>query len=140
MANKLLAASMETLISIVVLIAIPTILAVRHFNEYGSFDQPNIWGASEKVATALFLIYVGMVLALGKSGIYSFYEPVSQIRDPRFTLFFLMPSFGFGIVMFPRIAAEFSENYLPMLRSGMLRYFGIYGWALICCLATIIAV
>ncbi|WP_070123166.1 hypothetical protein [Alteromonas confluentis] len=131
---------METLISIVVLIAIPAVLAIRHFYEYGSFDQPNIRGASEKAASALLVIYVGMVLVLGKSGIYSFYEPVSHIRDPRFVLFFLLPGFGFGIAMFPRIAAEFSENYLPMLRSGMLRYFGIYGWALICCLAIIIAV
>ncbi len=73
------------------------------------------------------------------SGVYSFYEPVSEIRDPRFMLFFLLPSFSFGIAMFPRIAAEYSENYLPMLRSGMLRYFGIFGWLLICCLAIVIA-
>lgn len=133
-------ASMETLISIVVLITIPIFFAVRHVDEYGTFDDPKIWGNAEKFASSLFLLYLGMVLVLGKSGIYSFYEPVSSIRDPRFGFFFLFPSLGFGIAMFPRVAAEFSQNYLPMVQSGMLKYFSIYGWLIIVCLALIIAV
>ena len=130
---------METLISIVVLIAIPIFLAVRHLDEYGTFDDPKIWGNGEKIASSLFVFYLGMVLVLGKSGIYSFYDPVSSIRDPRFMFFFLFPSIGFGIAMFPRVAAEFSLSYLPMLQSGMLKYFSVYGWLIIVCLALIIA-
>ncbi|BCO17633.1 hypothetical protein KUC3_04900 [Alteromonas sp. KC3] len=135
-----LAANMETLISTVVLISIPSFFAVRHFNEYGTFDDPKIWGRAEKIASLLFALYLGMILVLGKSGIYSFYEPVSTIRDPRFMFFFLFPSIGFGIAMFPRVAAEFSQNYLPMLQSDMLKYFSIYGWLIIVCLTLIIAV
>ncbi|WP_202266707.1 hypothetical protein [Alteromonas sp. KC14] len=82
---------METLISTVVLISIPSFFAVRHFNEYGTFDNPKIWGRAEKIASLLFALYLGMILVLGKSGIYSFYEPVSTIRDPRFMFFYLFP-------------------------------------------------
>lgn len=81
-----------------------------------------------------------MVIGLGKTGIYSFYEPVSTIRDHRFLYFFLLPGLGFGIAIFPRVAAEYSQNYLPMLQSGLLKHFAIYGWLIILALALIIAV
>ncbi|NVK57204.1 MAG: hypothetical protein HWE26_16505 [Alteromonadaceae bacterium] len=129
---------METLISIAVLVSVPIFLALRHYDAYGTFEDSNIWGKSEKLALMIFMLYIAMVIVLGKSGIYTFYEPITAIRDHRFVYFFCAPGLGFGIAIFPRVAAEFSQLYLPMLKTGTLKYFAIFGWLIIVALTLVL--
>ena len=123
-----LAGIMETLVQLVVLVSLPIYLGVRHYSEYESFDN-TLWGLSEKFATGLLLAYVCFFLLVGKEYLYSLQEFGADYR--KFSTFFIYPSFGFAIAMFPRIAAEYCDNYIDLAAAGMCRVVSIFGWLLL---------
>ncbi|MEN3157705.1 hypothetical protein ABC502_04885 [Alkalimonas sp. NCh-2] len=115
----------ETLFQLAVLVSLPTYFGVRHYYEYESFNR-TLWGFSEKLAALFFIIYIGFFLLVGKEYLYSLREFGTENR--KFGTFFVFPSVAFAIAMFPRIAAEFSDNYSGLAATGMQRAIGIFGW------------
>lgn len=126
---------METLVQLVVLVSLPIYFGIRHYFEYESFDNV-LWGLSEKFATVLFLVYVCFFLIVGKEYLYSLYQFGADYR--KFSTFFVYPSFSFAIAMFPRIAAEFCDNYIDLAAVGMCRVISVFGWLLLVFLLIIV--
>lgn len=115
----------ETLFQLAVLVSLPTYFGIRHYYEYESFDSA-WWGLSEKFAAVFFIAYIGFFLLVGKEHLYSLREFGAENR--KFGTFFVFPSIAFAIAMFPRIAAEYSDNYSGLAATGMQRAIGIFGW------------
>ncbi len=128
---------MDLFISILVLLTFPILFGVKHYLEYEAFSS-NLWGNAEKIATILFLVYLTVIIIVGKEHAYTYYESVPDHK--KFPSFFVSPSLGFGIAMFPRGAAEFSGSYARLAAVGMTRALSLIGWVLIAWLAMIFLV
>ncbi|MFT4940548.1 MAG: hypothetical protein ACI88A_003605 [Paraglaciecola sp.] len=120
---------MDLFIPILVLVSIPVYLGLRHASEYETFQDEKIWGKSEKIATLLLMSYLVLIVLLGKGGLYQMSEYGSDYR--KFGTFFFVPSMGFAIAMFPRVAAEFFDNYIQMASTGSSRVVALFGWLMI---------
>lgn len=45
-----------------------------------------------------------------------------------FLSFYVYPGIGFATVLFPKVAAEFTEHYLQLARVNLLGLFSVFGW------------
>lgn len=122
---------MEYLIAFICLCSLPVYFGYRHFLEYweSSLSKEN-FSLVSWVALILLFSYFGLVIYMGIDELYELKEAGRESR--KFITFFIYPSVGFGLAIFPKIASEYIFNAFSM---NMLRIqnqlCSFMGWLLI---------
>jgi len=129
---------MEYTFAIICLLSLPLYLGFRHSVEYyeGPFSKEN-FGVSSLLALILFCSYFVIFINLGIEELYELKELGRQSR--KFATFFIYPSIGFGLAIFPKMASEYIFDAFSM---ASLRFqfqlCAFIGWLLIAYLASIL--
>ncbi len=130
--------SMEIIFALTFLFSVPLYLGARHIIEYydAPFSREN-FGKASLLATVLYLLYLIAFLRLGTDGLYELKEFGSIVR--KFSIFFIYPSIGFGLAIFPKLASEYIFNaYSMALLNFQYQLCSLIGWLLIIYLAGIL--
>ena len=130
---------METGFAILVLLSVPLAFMATSYRDYGAdFAGALGWSLSNTFAVGLLFSYIVLILVEGKQGVYAYAELSAENRK-YFTLF-ILPSLGFGMAIFPGVAARFCENFTSLNRYGLTGLMAVPGWILILWLSLIILV
>lgn len=129
---------MEHLIAFICLLSLPIYLGYGHFFEYWecSLSKEN-FNVTSWAALILFCSYFGVVIYAGIEELYKLKEVGREYR--KFITFFIFPSVGFGLAIFPKIASEyifnaFSTNTLRLQN----QLCSLAGWILIIYLVSVL--
>lgn len=115
---------METFVGIAVILSCPLYWGTKYFSNY--IDAWKKWGAFSKLSAVLFTLYIIFIFVLDSEELHALAFAGSRKSIP-FLDFFLIPSVGFGLAMFPRAAAEqFSEEVEK--RIDWLNVPALIGW------------
>ena len=129
---------MEITFAIICLLSIPLYLGFRQLVEYydGPFSKEN-FGLLSLLALIIYFVYFGVFIYLGIDGLYELKELGRQSR--KFATFFIYPSIGFGLAIFPKITSEYIFDAFSM---ASLRFqyqlCSFIGWLSIAYLASIL--
>jgi len=131
---------MEYTFAIICLLSIPVYLGFRHVREYyeNPFSKEN-FGIDSLLALITYFSYFCIFIYLGINGLYELNELGRQSR--KFATFFIYPSIGFGLAIFPKIASEY---LLEAFSINSLRFqyqlCAFVGWLLILYLVSILVI
>ena len=119
---------METSIAILSLVLPSVLLGTKFRMDHGEFIE---WSFGRILVVIFVAVYVVLILNLEVKGIQGI-DRDFYFREyaPRFVVFFMLPGMSAALILYPKIAAEFSDVYLPLVKSDMLDYFAAIGWAL----------
>lgn len=130
--------NIEDIFAVICLLSVPSFLAVKYFSEYyeGTVSL-GMFGFWPSIALILYLIYLGLYFFLGIDGLYELND--FQRENRKYQTFFLCPTIGFGLAIFPKCATEYIFNYWSFSEFDVyVKYTAFTGWSLILYVASVI--
>ena len=124
------------MIPYLILISVPVILGAKHIYEYSIIIDKYTFGYPERIAALLFILYIIFIVFLGMEKLFELQTYARGGR--RYMTFFVYPSFGFGLAIFPKAASHFTGMYDQLASTGMARGVAIWGWFAIVYVAIIV--
>lgn len=117
---------MRTLLAIFFLLLPSILLWIKWYHEY---TEKLLDTAERRICLILLGSYIVVIAVFGA-------ESVEGIEDrmpgsdyfKSFLSCYAYPGIGFAIVLFPKVAAEFTRHYLPLARANLLGLFSVFGW------------
>lgn len=135
---------MNELKIIFTLLIAPILLAVKSKFNYGGFISKNSgWGKSSYLGLCTLIFYMILILVLGKSEFYKLCQSICIGRfggENHLIFLILVPSVGFGLILYPYVASDFYTNYVKINLHNMGWYVSLHGWLMIALIALIVFV
>lgn len=120
---------MRTALAICFLLLPSMLLWIKWRYEYTEklLDAPE-----QRICLLFLIIYIVVIVVFGAESVEGIENRLLDYNYPkRFFSFYVCPGIGFGIVLFPKVAVEFTEHYLPLAKANLLNLFSIFGWLLL---------
>jgi hypothetical protein len=130
--------NMEIIFALICLLSAPLYLGARHIIEYydAPFSKEN-FGKASLLAAVLYFLYLATFLRLGTDGLYELKQFGNVVK--KFSTFFIYPSIGFGLAIFPKLASEYIFNaYSMALLNFQYQLCSLIGWLHIIYLACVL--
>ena len=119
---------METFSAIACLLLPSAFLGLKSVYEYGKRPSFGIGGV---IAFIFLTIYVLLVAFMGADRLQGIESEISGFNLKRFGAFFVFPGIGLSLILFPKIAAEYSDNYFKLVSGNALGAYSLIGWAVL---------
>jgi hypothetical protein len=120
---------MKNIMAIICLSLPSLLLGIKCRIEYGSKIQLSFGGW---IALTVLIVYILLVAVFGANNIEGLDENYLIGENlKRFSAFFIFPGISIAIILFPKVAAEYTEYYLPLVKTGSLSAFSLAGWTLL---------
>lgn len=126
--SQLIALFMETIAAIIFLLLPGAVFWVKNNADYGSSSS---FGVVGKSLIILLAFYIFTIILLGAEQVQGANSLLNNINLKKFGAFFIFPGVGIAIILFPKIAAEYSENYLRQASANALEIFSVVGWVIL---------
>lgn len=117
---------MRTFQAISFLLLPSMLLWIKWYHEY---TEKLLDTAESRVCLVLLGSYIIVILVFGAESVEGIENRIPSSDYFRsFLSFYVYPGAGFAIVLFPKVAAEFTRHYLPLARVNLLGLFSVFGW------------
>lgn len=118
---------MKTMLAITFLLSPSIYLSIKTRIEY---EEKLKYSYGNLLVLLLFITYVLLIFSFGASWVDGTYDesPYSNLGFKLFPLFFIFPGIAVGMILFPKISAEFTNLHMPLLSINSLESFKYIGW------------
>ncbi len=119
---------MKNTLAITFLILPSILLGIKYHLEYEKKINISLDGLAIIILLTIYIIFILAVGANRVEGIEHIYGSSFDLK--RFGAFFILPGISTSIVLFPKIAAEYTNDYISLAKSGKLNSYKFVGWLL----------
>ena len=129
---------MDNLVALIILVLIPIFFGYRYVTEFHEpFSRQN-WQFHNWLAALFYVGYLTLFFVHEKHGLYALSTYITESR--KFFTFFVLPSIGFGLALFPKVASEFTKDHFKLVQVGIVNFAAFWGWLIVLYLLLIIII
>lgn len=121
-----------TMITLLALFTLLLPIALLWFRWRVQYDGKLSDTIESRICLVILISYAIVIVVFGSPAVEGIGHNAWHHRSlRRFLAFYLLPGIGFGIILFPEMAARWRNHYLYLARTNSLGSHTIYGWLIL---------